>query len=206
MSSNMRRFSRARCANGLKSAASVAFVAALAVGCLTGEARAAVLTVPGYLDASDPTFNRPSSTGSLSGVGTAVYYDVTRFTVDVADIVTITMDGTLTDGDGNASLYDGPFNFAAPLFNPFAYNDDSGPGFYPAFLGVSLTAGTQYTLVTTSYENGVTGAQNITFITNTATVTVTQFPTVPVIPEPASLGAAASVATLALARRRRRSA
>jgi subtilisin family serine protease len=115
-------------------------------------------TLNGELDTCDPVYNRPSSLSAISLAGTAVFYEWQIFQVAVTGSYTLTMNNSsFSDDDGNASIYGGPFNPASPLSNILYYNDDSGPGFLPAFINVNLTAGTNYTLVTTSFENAITG-------------------------------------------------
>ena len=120
-------------------------------------------SLSGQLDTCDPTFSRPSSTSSLSGVGTATYYEWQAFTVSATGLYTLEMSSSsIIDDDGVASIYQSVFNPASPLTNILFYNDDTGPGFLPAFVNVSLTAGTSYILVSTTFENGITGTYSWT--------------------------------------------
>jgi len=104
-----------------------------------------------------PTFNRPTSCTTLSGVGTAVGFHVQQFTVSASGSYTAGMTAsTFSDADGFAIIYQNAFTPATPLVNCVALDDDAGPGNFP-LVTATLNAGTQYFLVTTTFANGVTG-------------------------------------------------
>jgi len=101
-----------------------------------------------------PTYNRGAGCGSLSGVGTAVYYTTRPITLGVGGLHTF----ELTSGfsDPYLFLYRDSFNPASPLTNCAAADDDSGAGLLPK-MTVNVPAG-NYVLVVTSFSNGATGA------------------------------------------------
>lgn len=120
---------------------------------------AATVSYPGTLAAS-PTFNRPNGCANLSGVGTAVSVHQQPFTVDTAGSYTLTVLNTTPAIDTVMVLYQGTFSAAAPLTNCIAFNDDAA-GITPlSRITQSLTAGTPYVLVTTSFDNGALGSFN----------------------------------------------
>ncbi|HET7842795.1 MAG TPA: DUF11 domain-containing protein [Xanthomonadales bacterium] len=107
--------------------------------------------------AASPTFNRPTTCAALSAVGTAVGFHVQQFTVSATGTYTAgTTTSTFSDGDGFAIIYQNAFNPASPLTNCVALDDDAGPGNLP-LITTTLNAGTTYFLVTTTFDNGVTG-------------------------------------------------
>lgn len=109
----------------------------------------------GAFTAGNPTFNR-TLTGnpptSLSGTGTAVYYRPITFSVGTSGVYSIAMSSGL---DGFYMLYQTSFNPALPLANALQAVDDVN-GLNPAIFR-SLTAGTPYVLIATTYSNGTTG-------------------------------------------------
>jgi hypothetical protein len=110
---------------------------------------------PGAFTASSPTFNRPLTGNpplSLSGIGTAVYYRPITFSVGTSGMYSMVMSSGL---DGFYALYQTAFNPAVPLANALQAVDDSN-GVNPAIFR-SLSAGTQYILVATTYDNGRIG-------------------------------------------------
>jgi uncharacterized repeat protein (TIGR01451 family) len=110
---------------------------------------------------ASPTFNRPSSCSNLSGIGTANGYHVQGFTVDMAGSYSMeVLSTTMPGGDSILILYQGPFNPASPLTNCIAYNDDIGGGNFLSRITTNLSAGTAYTLVTTSFDPGEVGTAN----------------------------------------------
>lgn len=126
----------------------------------------------GTLTSSDPTFNRPVTCGSLSGVGTATHFDAIPFAVGTAGTVTLSfeaLDGGSISPSGTAgqgpdtffALYSGSFDPMDPLTNCTAVNDDiSGATNRRSRISQSLTAG-NYVLVVTSFDNTpVTTANN----------------------------------------------
>lgn len=116
---------------------------------------AATVGYTGTIPAS-PTFNRPSSCSGLSGVGTAVGYHQQGFSVDTSGSYTMeVLSTTMPAGDTIMVLYTPSFDPANPLTNCTAYNDDSS-GLLSAITS-NLTAGTQYVVVTTSFDNGEAG-------------------------------------------------
>ncbi len=100
-----------------------------------------------------PTFNRAlSDCSGLSGVGTAVAYQVQDFTVTAAGNYDIT--SVQTGFDGFIHLYTGSFNPADALTNCTAGSDDGTGGIGTSeILGVALTSGTQYFVVTSGFAN-----------------------------------------------------
>ena len=86
----------------------------------------AVIVFNGELTAADPTYNRPSSTTSLSGVGTAVAYDTYSF---VASAGPYSVDGNYGAGilDGYLFLYNPSFAPGSALTNLIAADDDNDP-------------------------------------------------------------------------------
>ncbi len=180
-----------------------AWVLLAVLTCLAGVASAGTLTVNGTT-AGGPTWNRPLAgnppTG-LSGVGTAVPYDVFGFVVDVAgayDFLDVATNPT--NWDNYLFLYQNAFNPAAPLTNVIIGNDDfptSNIG-VSGFNGVSLATGVSYYLVTTGFANSDSGAY-------TATITGPGTPSlINQIPEPGSLALALAGVGLLAPRLRRR--
>lgn len=108
--------------------------------------------------AASPTFNRPVSCASLSGVGTAVGFFAQEFSIDLAGSYTMTATGG-SIGDTVFVLYDGPFDPASPLTNCLAFNDDA-IGLLSEITS-PLVTGTTYTLVSTTFDNGVTGTTDV---------------------------------------------
>jgi hypothetical protein len=111
---------------------------------------------------SGPTFNRPIQNGNnapifLSGLATSVYYTTYSFRPSTTGSYTF-RESTFT-GDGGDSygfLYMSPFNPASPLTNVLIGDDDDGPGSHYEFT-ITLTAGVSYTLVSTTFNNSITG-------------------------------------------------
>lgn len=105
-----------------------------------------------------PTYNRTvESCAALSAVGSDVNYSTKAFTVDTAGAYDITsvQDG---DYDGMIFLYTGTFDPSDATTNCTAGSDDGAGGIGTSeILGVALATGTNYTIVTASYDNGATG-------------------------------------------------
>lgn len=167
--------------------------ALLALGLmLTTTLSAGAVDFAGTLDVADPVFNRPLTgtppTG-LSSVGTAVFYDndlslFSGFTVSLSGSYTFALNAIVASApDTFAVLYQGSFNPASPLTNALVADDDSGTGVNSLFTA-TLTAGTNYIFVATSFENGETGAY-IVSVTGPGNIITGGS----VIPEPSALPA-----------------
>jgi uncharacterized repeat protein (TIGR01451 family) len=103
-----------------------------------------------------PTWTRPFAdcTGA-TGLGPMGYH-VQPFTVAANGAYDVT---SVQNGwDGYLFVYQNSFNPAAPNTNCVAGDDDGAGGIGTSdILGVNLTAGTQYFVVTTAFENGEEG-------------------------------------------------
>lgn len=182
-------------------------VASLAV--LTTAANAQTLMWTGSIGAGDPVWNRPvEGGGSLSGVGTAVRYDVQLFHVTASGNYVFESGQTW---DGFIFVYQNSFNAATPLVNHKASDDDefgalsfvSGSWSNQSKVGVgfgagsmALTAGTQYFAVTTSFDNAGAGNYSNAIGGGPGTVVAGA------VPEPGTM-AALGLGAAALLRRRR---
>jgi Secretion system C-terminal sorting domain len=120
------------------------------------------------LTATSPTFNRPLANADLppiglSGTGTAVRYNIYRFTPSITGSYTFT---NLSSFDSFGLLYLSPFNPASPLANVLIADDDDGvpPAADDFLFTITLTAAVSYTLVNTAFSNTAlgTGATTIT--------------------------------------------
>ncbi|HSN76684.1 MAG TPA: S8 family serine peptidase, partial [Anaerolineae bacterium] len=121
----------------------------------------------GELTPNDPVFNRPVGFGascSLSGVGTAVHYDVYSYNLGGPtphDLFASLVGGTTMDTvlvfyqapDGSAN----PFDPAQGCLNSVAFNDDFGVGLQSQISATGLGAG-WIDVVVTTFDNGETGA------------------------------------------------
>ncbi len=150
-----------------------------------------------------PTFNRPLANGnsaptSLSGVGTAVFYDDHTFTVPTSGTYSIVSTCVApANWDNYTFLYKDTFSPATPLVNCLIGND-SLSGTTTSGFTIALTAGTTYHLITSSYANATSG-------TFTNTVSPVAIPTYdswsgttvggPLFKRPSSLTAQASGAS-----------
>lgn len=123
---------------------------AIAATLALGVAQADTFTLTGTLSLTDATFNRPLTLTSLSGVGTAVHYDV--FTFSGVEPGLYSFLSTSTGFDNYTLLYAGTFNAATPLVNLVAVNDDLG-GTSTSGFSYTLAGNVSYTFVTTAFSN-----------------------------------------------------
>jgi hypothetical protein len=127
----------------------VAFTLSLA----GGVANAAVVAFE-RTTAGQPTFNRAlEDFSALSGVGTAVSYDVQSFTVDASGEYSFVGNSTF---DSFFYLYQGAFDATMPLSNGLAANDDLS-GFGTSGVAYDLVAGQEYFAVMTAFNNAEFG-------------------------------------------------
>lgn len=129
-----------------------------------------------------PTWNRPNQNGPSAPTSirtiNLIPYSTFNFTVDTTESYSLSVNGTTTGFDTYAVLYQGSFNAATPLLNALEADDDDGPG-NNSLITRSLTAGTNYFLVTTGFNNGDFGTFSNTITGATGTVTPTT-----AVPEP----------------------
>ena len=140
----------------------------------------AVVFWTGSLTAGDPKFNRPANMSGTSFSATQVFYDVQPFFVSQDGSYIFESGQTF---DGFILVYANTFNPAAPMSglrgggddftpDPFSpnlsdrnelispWNFDFGSkldSFANGFGSLTLTGGTQYFAVTTTFSNGTTG-------------------------------------------------
>ena len=113
-----------------------------------------------------PTWQRPDANGSLppntlSGVGTAVAYSVTRLTVAFGGVYTFQCTAlSPSHWDNYTFLYRNSFNPGTPLTNVVVGNDDN-PTIGISGFTVPLASGT-YFFVVSGYANGFAGDWTVT--------------------------------------------
>lgn len=144
-------------------------VAALAA--TTGMAMANVVVFNGDTTGG-PTYNRVLSgsppTG-LSGVGTAVHYQVVPVYTDFTGSVNF----EITSGgfDTFMSLYSGSFNSGNALADIVIADDDAGAGSLSLF-AASLTGGAQYYVVVTGFGNADFGTYQLQMSSTSSNITI----------------------------------
>ena len=112
--------------------------------------------VNGVLTTSSPVFSRSRISGSY-------YYEAYSFVAPTSGIATFeTTDALFSDGENDTylHLYQTSFNPANPNTNLIAYDDDSGLGVL-SLISQTLTAGTTYIIVATTYSSSVTGTYRL---------------------------------------------
>jgi hypothetical protein len=106
-----------------------------------------------------PTFNRPlEDLTALSGLGTAVSYDVVPIIVSLSGTYSFVTTGVF---DTFTLLYSPSFDPATPLNNALVASDDL-LGFNVSGFTQTLTAGTTYFHVVTGFGNANFGAFSVT--------------------------------------------
>ncbi|GAB3997712.1 hypothetical protein GCM10028807_43440 [Spirosoma daeguense] len=121
-------------------------------------------TFNGALTTSSPTYVRnntlTNTTTYVSG-GPTVYYQAFSFTAPTSGVQTFEVTGsTFTNNDSFLSLYETSFNPGSPATNFLRSVDDDGVVYLSKFTH-TLTAGTTYVVVVSTYATGITG--NFTF-------------------------------------------
>lgn len=169
----------------------------------------AVLAAPvdfsGALTESDPVFNRPFTTFSLSGVGTATSYDVFNFHVTADGVYSMqTLSADTRNSDTFLALYANAFDASSPLTNLLTIDDDAGAGFL-SLISQSLQADVRYFLVVTTYDNAQFGNYTGRFDTVSGGGQVVLSEAASDVPEPATLALLPlAMLGMSLARRRQR--
>ena len=138
------------------------FVGAIAAVAFAATPASAAITVFTGDTTTGPTFNRPLSgrpPTNLSGVGTAVRYFVTPFTVSLAGNYNFLNSAVY---DAYLGIHANSFNPSNALVNALAYDDDAGPGSDSQILGLGLNAGVSYFAVSSSFANNDFGAFRLT--------------------------------------------
>ena len=137
----------------------------LALGALVLAAPATAQTFTGTTTLNDPVYNRPLAgepPSGLSGVGTAVHYNVLEFEVTGPGAYAFVLTGDDPAGwDTFLGLHEGSFDPASPLSNAIVYNDDFPTIGIPGFTA-SLMTGTSYFAVISGFENDDVGAWTLT--------------------------------------------
>jgi hypothetical protein len=158
-------------------------IAACALAFTAGISSAAVTLFSGDTT-GDPTWNRPLSgfpPTNLSGVGTAVRYEVIEFQVNNSATYDFRLTSTF---DNYLFLYQSSFNPTSQLTNVIVGNDDFSGTLNAGFNSIALTAGAQYYLVATGFANTDFGSFNGS-ITGAGGDDIATIGSVSPIPEPA---------------------
>lgn len=134
-----------------------------------------------------PTWNRPLTTTTLSGVGTNVAYDVTHLQVDKSGSYSFFSQSLVPAAwDNYLVLYANAFSATSPLANILVLNDDFTVGsFGQAGFTLNLTAGIDYFLVETGFSN--TSAGSYSMVVTGLGVGTASIVGATDVPEPASL-------------------
>ncbi len=144
-----------------------------------------------------PTYNRVLTgnppTG-LSGVGTAVAYEVVPMYVNIGASVSFDITAAAAGYDTFMTLYVNSFNPGSALTNAVIADDDAGTG-SNSFFTTNLTAATQYYVVVSGFDNADFGTYTLQMSSTSADITVG------VIPAPSAL---AMLGLTGLVARRRR--
>jgi hypothetical protein len=138
-------------------------------------------TFAGALDADDSTYNRHTgSCTTLSGVGTAVPFDLVNITNNSGSAGSITIStqlvggGACTDANDTFLTLYSTFNPATPLVNCLALNDDiSGATNRCSTLTFPMTAGESRTVVVSGFNNATNAAGLFSYEVNFAGTTGT---------------------------------
>lgn len=132
-----------------------------------------------------PTYNRPLQSGTaLSGVGTAVRFQVIQFTVSSAGTYNFLTTAVTPGYEPFISVYRNSFNPASALVNYVAGNDGSPAPFSDANFATALMTSTNYFFVVTGFANDDFGIAN-NVLSGPGTITIGGAPGA--VPEPATM-------------------
>jgi PEP-CTERM motif len=109
-----------------------------------------------------PTYNRPiagTPPTTLSGIGSAVRYVVTPFTVSVSGNYNFF---NATGYDSYLGIHRNAFSPANGLLNAIAYNDDFNGTLDGGFANLALLAGVSYFAISTGFDSPDFGAFSLT--------------------------------------------
>ena len=156
--------------------------------------------VVGALDADDSTYNRTlTDCSTLSGVGTAVAYDLVNITNTSGNPGSITFSTCPGTGDSFVAVYSA-FNPATPLAGCLTANDDFGGGACST-VTFPIAAAQARTVVVTAFDNAATAdglfPYTVTFAGTTGTPAVV--PAAPIVPVPGLNTIGLALMALALA-------